>query len=530
MERVDAIIIGAGLNGLTAAARLAGAGLSVLVVERTDCVSGGAAMREIAPGYHVPPIGFSHGYLPPDLIREFDLGRRGLQMVRREGGVSLFENGAYVASAADGGVMRREIARHSRRDADAWPRFVRDMLRQADRLRGLLLRTPNDPAERSLAAVRGLIAQTKSVAEQSPQELYDDVRYWTLSLAEFLGEYFENPDVIAHHAAPALIGRTLGPCDPTSAALLPALWLGGSAGGAPHRMSPKGGLNALGLMLADIVRERGGEIRFDAEVTDVKMVDKKAAAVVLADGEEIGARIILSDLDIKRSFLSLFQWSSLPDGFAEEVAHVRMEGIVARANFALDALPDFENLPDGLPSLAGGVMLGGSIEQMERAHEDWLDNRPPSAPVLDVAIPSLDDPSLAPVGGHVFSVTVQYVPHELHDGVWSPVRRQALMRTVKDMISAQAPDFEKHIVAEELRVPSDIENEAGYTRGDPFLGQMALDQMFFNRPLPGFSAYKSPIENFYLCSASAHPGGFALGAAGANAAREIIGTLKGRRA
>ena len=529
MERADAVIIGAGLNGLTAAARLAGAGLSVLVVERTDRVGGGAAHNELTPGYSVPPVGFTHGYLPPELIREFDLGRHGLQMVRREGGVSLFDDGTYVASYTNTHVMQRELARHSQCDADAWPRFARDMQRQAAFIRENLLQTPNDPATRSLSALRTRFSQTKQVAGMTPEALYDLTKFWSLSLVDLLGDYFENPEVIAHLAAPALIGRALGPNDPTSATLLPPLWLNGSEGGAPWRMSPKGGTAALARVLGDIVKARGGEIRFDSEVTDIKMTNKKATAVILADGEEIEAGLVVSDLDIKRSFLSLFQWAGLPNGFAEEVANVQMEGIVARVNFALDALPDFKGLPDRLPALSGGLTIGGALGEMERAYDDWSEQYPPGRPLLDIAIPTLDDPSLAPPGGHVFAVTVQYVPHELHDGVWSPARREALMQTIKDMISHHAPDFEDRIVGEELRVPADIEDEAGYTRGDPFLGQMSLDQMFFNRPVPGYSAYQSPISNFYVCSASTHPGGLALGAAGANAAQEIIGSLKGRR-
>ncbi len=529
MERVDAVVIGAGLNGLTAAARLGGAGLSVLIVERTGHVGGGAAHDVLAPGYSAPPIGFSHSYIPPELIREFDLAREGLQLIRREGGISLFDEGIHVANYANANVMRRELARHSRQDADAWPRFVRDMKRQAELIRQSLLKAQEDPGEWSIAAFKQMMSRTKSVMQMEPEALYDLTRYWALSLDDFLAGYFENPHIRAHFAAPALIGRALGPSDPTGASLLPAQWMTGDNGGAPWRMSPKGGTQALADCLLKIVRKRGGDIRFNAEVTDIKMVDKKAAGVVLADGEEIDAGIVLSDLDIKRSFLSLFQWSGLPDGFARDVANVRMEGIVARINFALEGLPEITGISKDNPALSGGLIIGGGLEPMDRAYEDWLDERPPTAPLLEIAIPTLDDPSLAPKGGHVFAVSAQYVPTELHDGVWSTARRDTFMQTVRDMIARHAPGFEKHIVAEELRLPSDIEDQAGYTRGDPFLGQMSLDQMFFNRPVPGFSGHESPIKNFYVCSASGHPAGLALGAAGANVAQGILGSLKGRR-
>lgn len=527
MERIDALVIGAGLNGLTAAARLSKAGLRVLVLERNDMIGGSAAHHELAPGYSVPALGYTQGHVPAELIREFDLGRRGVQMIRREGGVSLFEDGSYVASYSDGNSMRRELARHGRRDADAWRRFSRDMLRQAAHLKGALLETPNDPALRSIAAVKDMAARAKTAITMNSEDLHDQIRFWSLSVADLLHDYFESDAIVAHFAAQALRGRAQGPYAPTTASLLPGLWFDGAAnGGAPWRMTPRGGLGVLTGALADIVRENGGDIRLEAEVTDIRIADKKAAGVTLADGEEIDAAIILSDLDMKRSFLSLFQWSGLPDGFVKEVGSIKTEGIVAKVNYALETLPDFANLPAGIPALAGGLRIGGGLDAMERAYEDWVDNTPPAFPLLDIEIPTLDDPTLAPAGGHIMSVSVQYVPHELHDGVWSKPRREALLKTVGDMISAHAPGFRDVVVAQEIKVPSEIEEMAGHTRGDPFLGQMSLDQMFFNRPIPGFGAYQSPIANFYMCSASTHPGGLAIGAAGANAASEVLKTVK----
>ncbi|MEQ9518996.1 MAG: NAD(P)/FAD-dependent oxidoreductase [Parvibaculum sp.] len=529
MKRTDAVIIGAGLNGLVAAARLATAGLNVLVLERSARVGGAHASAELAPGFRSPTIALSNVYFPTELAREFSLASRGLRMVRREGGISLFEDGTYFAGYADEQVMRREIARHSRRDADAWPRFVKDMRFQATHVKALLLETPFDPSQRSVMGVRHMIGRARDVFEKSPQTLYDITRFWSLSLNDLLGQYFESKAVISHIAGSALVGHAIGPDEPTGAALLVPRWFEGDEGGMPWRQTPVGGMQALIDMMSDVARDKGVEIRCDAEVTDIKLVKMKAKSLLLADGEEIEAGFILSDLDAKRSFLNLFEWSSLPKGFVADISHVRMEGAVARANFALKEMPHFTHLPDGIPALSGGLMIGSDVLNMARAHEDWLDHCPPSRPMIEISIPTLEDPSLAPDGGHIFSIAIQFVPHELHDGVWSPARRKALMETIKQMITRHAPNFGECILAEKLRVPADMEDEMGYTRGDLSLGHMSLDQMYFNRPVPGSSAYQSPVKNFFLCSASTHPAGLALGASGANAAAEILRTQRSKR-
>lgn len=529
MKRTDAVVIGAGLNGLVAAARLAQAGVNVLVLERSPRMGGAHASAELAPGFKTPTIALSNAYMPHTLIREFGLPQRGLKMIEREGGISLFEDGTYFAGYADADVMRREIARHSRRDADAWPRFVRDVRKHADHVKSLLLTAPVDPADRSLSGIKRLIAQAKNTYAKSPNELYELTRFWTLSIHDLLRHYFESEALISHLVASVFVGHTLSPNEATSAALLAPRWFDAGQNGMPNRVSPIGGVQSLIDLMVDVARERGVEIRCDAEVTDIRLNKMKAKSILLADGEEIEANIILSDLDAKRSFLNLFQWSSLPKSFVADISHIRMEGSVARANFALKQMPVFTALPDRIPALAGGLLIGGDLQNMERAHEDWLDHCPPTRPMIEISIPTLDDPSLAPDGGHIFSVAAQFVPHELHDGVWSPSRRNALMRTIKTMISRHAPDFANCLVAENLRVPSDMEDELGYTRGDLSLGQMSLDQMYFNRPVPGTSAYQSPVRNFYLCSASTHPAGLAIGASGANAANEILAALGGKR-
>lgn len=531
MGRHDAIVIGAGLNGLVAAAYLARGGLDVLVVDRASAPGGIAAEHEIAPGFRLPRYTLGSGGLPARIAADLDLPRHGLRFIRAEGGVSCFPGGGYHASYRDGVVHRRELARFSRRDADAWTRYRRDMLRAA---RGLapLLGGPAASRRRGLfAGLRARLALADRIAAVAPEDLRDMLRLWTLPVSEYLDGYFESGAVKAHLAAAAMMGGTLGPHSPTSAARLLAPWLaeaGNATGGAPETLMPHGGPAALTGALVAALAAHGGTLRMEAEVTDVTIKDRTVRGVVLADGEEIEAGAVLSGLDVKRSFLSLFQWKDLPEGLVERVGRVRMRGVTAKVNMALDTLPEFPNLPENCPSVGGGLRLTGDMEAMERAFSDWRDRIPPRDPLIDLLIPSLYDATLAPVGKHVVSALVQFVPETLHDGAWTGERRDALGDLVMARLREVSPGIENRILACEILLPDDVENEIGLTGGDLSYGEMTLDQMFLNRPFSGMGGSETPLRNFYLCSPSAHPGPLVMGGAGANAASRVLAS-RGRR-
>ncbi|PKP78558.1 MAG: amine oxidase [Alphaproteobacteria bacterium HGW-Alphaproteobacteria-3] len=528
MERHDAIVIGAGLNGLVAAAYLARAGLSVLVLDRASAPGGIAAEHEIAPGYRLPRFALGSGGLPPRIAAGLDLPRHGLRFIRAEGGVTCFQDGSYHANYRDGVVHRREIARFSRRDADAFTRYRRDMLRAARGLAPLLAGPARNPAKGLFGGLRARLSLADSIAAIAPGDLRDMIRLWTLPASDFLDAYFESDAVKAHLAAAAMMGSTLGPCTPASASRLVLPWLsesGDASGGAPETLMPFGGPAALVDALTSVILASGGRLRMEAEVTDIRIGDRKVQGVVLANGEEIAAGAVLSGLDVKRSFLSLFQWKDLPEGLVERVGRVRMKGVAAKVNIALDATPGFPGLPEGCPSLGGGLRLAGPIPAMERAWADWRERMPPRDPLVEVLIPSLLDPSLAPQGGQVLSALVQYVPEALHEGPWSPERRDALGDLVMARLAGVSPGIERHVVALEVLLPNDVENEIGLTGGDYAYGETTLDQMFANRPFPGMGGAETPLRNFYLCSPSAHPGPLVMGGAGANAASTLLGRL-----
>lgn len=527
MERYDVVVIGGGVNGLAAAARLAQSGFAVLVLERGEQPEAAALAGEIVPGFKAPPFALPGGYLDPNFVCALDLGRHGLRTLRLDGGVSLFGDGRYVASYTDAGVMTREIQRHNKRDASAWTRFARDMQRQARRLEKRILEEQQDPARRSPAVIRKLVQDVRELVQKPAHELHDEARVWLQSMDAFLDGYFRSDHLKAHIASAALPGHAQGPCGQTTAALLPLLWIGERSGGMPARLMPQGGLPALTKAIANALKAAGGDIRFGAEVVDVRMEGRKAAGVVLSDDTEIAARCVLSDLDVKHSYLGLFNWSSLPKRYVEEIGHFRTEGVTAQLDLALSGFPEFPDLPEGCPALAGGLRLPGFLDDMEWGFDDWQDHTPPRRPLIDMSFPSLADPSLAPEGKHLASITLHYVPYELHDGSWSGARRAELVQLVLKKLEAVSPGFIERIEGYRLALPRDIEEQTGHTHGDPFAGQMNLDQLFFNRPVPGFAAYEGPVENFYLCSASAHPGGAGLGIAGYNVAEKLLGSLNG---
>ncbi|HEY4343741.1 MAG TPA: NAD(P)/FAD-dependent oxidoreductase [Parvibaculum sp.] len=531
MERHDAIVIGGGLNGLTAAAYLARAGADVLLVERNAVLGSAAAGYEILPGFRMPRYELGTANLPARIVADLELPKYGLRLLRVDGGVSLLPDGAYHASYRDGVTHRREVARHSLKDADAWTHFRRDMLRAVAHLRATLSEPLQNPARRSLSTFRGLLARADRLAEKPTDELHDLVRFWTLSCADLLDDYFESDALKAHLAAVALAGATVGPFSPTSARFLMQAFMEetvGASGGAPATVIPLGGPQAIADALAASIVANGGGVRAEAEVTDVLIRDGKARGVALANGEEIFASAVLSDLDLKRTFLALFPWKELPKGFVERVGRFRMRGVTAKINIALDRTPDFEGVPPDCPALLGGVRLAGSMERMEKAFDDWRDRIPPRTPVIEALIPSLSDRSLAPQGKHVMSVAVHYVPEALHDGIWTSERKDELGDLVVAQLTERSPSLEERIVALETLVPPDIENEVGLTAGDFEQGEMTLDQMFFNRPMAGLAGYETPIENFYLCSGSAHPGALMPGGAGAGAAA-LVATALGKR-
>ncbi len=527
MKSYDAIVIGAGHNGLVNACYLAKAGLDVIVLERNDYIGGAAVSRELHPGWKYSNCSYVCSLLRPEIVRDLDLPRFGLQVVPYEGSLSFMRNGDYLANYADHDAHRREIARHSPHDAEAYEHYVRDVLRQCRFIKPLLMRTPPDPTSLKPRDIRELIYLGRKFWDLGEAQMYDTLRFWTMSIAEYLDEYFESDIVKATLAGSGIIGTALGPYSPGSAYVLLHHYMGEVDGTIGAWGFSRGGMGSITQAMAGAFSALGGEIRTEAGVERILVENGSTAGVALENGEEVRGGIVVSNLDVKRTFLTCMDPKDLPGDFVDAVKRFKIRGSSGKLNIALDGLPTFRGVPEGCPALTGEKHFSDTMERLERAYDDWKAGTWSKDPYVDLLIPTQIDPTMAPPGKHYMSVFVQYAPPNLANGErWDGSNRDAFAKTVIDQIAEYSPDFEDLIVHVEARTPQDIENEVGLTEGNIFQGELTFDQLLFNRPIPGYAQYRGPVDGLYMCGSSTHPGGGVMGAPGANAAREVLADLK----
>jgi phytoene dehydrogenase-like protein len=522
----DVIVVGAGHNGLVAACYLARAGLNVLVLERNSYIGGAAVSRELYEGFTYSNCSYVCSLLRTEIIRGLDLPRFGLQIIPYEGGCTLMRNGEHLALYDNHDALRREISRHSKRDAEAYERYLRDMLRHCRFIKPLLLREPPDPTSFKPRDIRELLYLGKHFHGLGEERMYDTLRFWTMSCADFLDEYFESEIVKAHLAGSSIIGTALGPRSPGTAYVLLHHYMGNIDGAVGAWGFARGGMGAVTQALAASLEASGGEIRGSSPVERILVRNGRTTGVVLENGEEIRASTVVSNLDVRRTFLETMDTKDLPLEFVEQVRRFKIRGSSGKLNIALDGLPRFPALPQGSPSIRGDMHVTDTLEMMERAYDDWKEGRWSRAPYIDMLIPSQIDPTLAPAGKHYMSVFVQYCPYQLAAGPWDASRRQAFGQTVIDTIAAHSPNFKDLILHAEIRTPWDLEREVGLTEGNIFQGELTFDQLLFNRPIPGYAQYRAPVRGMYMCGSSTHPGGGVMGAPGANAAGAILRDLR----
>ncbi len=435
-------------------------------------------------------------------------------------------NGGHFALYDNHDALRREIARHSRRDAEAYDRFARDMLRHCKFIKPLLLRAPPDPTSFKPRDVGELLHLGRHFSNLGEERMYETLRFWTLSCADLLDEYFESEIVKAHLAGSSIIGTALGPRSPGTAYVLLHHYMGSIDGTVGAWGFARGGMGAITQALAAALAASGGEIRCDAPVERILTRNGRATGVVLEGGEEIPAKLIVSNMDVRRTFLKSMDPAELPPEFVQRVRQFKIRGSSGKLNIALDGLPRFPAIPAGSPCVRGDLHVTDSIDMLERAYDDWKEGRWSQRPYLDMLIPTQIDPTMAPAGKHYMSVFVQYCPYALADGPWTDEKRASFGRTVIDSIAEHSPGFRDLILHAEIRTPYDIEREVGLTEGNIFQGELTFDQLLFNRPVPGYAQYRSPIKGLYMCGSSTHPGGGVMGAPGANAATAILGDLR----
>ena len=521
----DVIVAGAGHNGLVAACYLARAGLRVQVLERLPWVGGAAVSRSLHPEFTYSNCSYVCSLLRPEIMRDLDLPRYGLQVIPYEGGGTLMSNGDHFATYANHDAKRREIARHSQRDAEAYDRFSRDVMRQCRFIKPLLLRTPPDPTSFRPRDLMELVYLGQHFHRLGETGMLDTVRFFTMSAADYLDEYFESEVVKAHLAGSSIIGTALGPRSPGTAYVLLHHYMGDIDDAVGAWGFARGGMGSVTSALKASLLASGGSVRTDAEVAQVLVRAGRAHGVVLANGEQIEADLVVSNLDLKRTFLKTVAPEHLPEDFLEAVRHFKIRGSSGKLNIALDGLPSFPGFPADSPCIRGDLHITETVDEVERAYDDWKAGRWSRKPFVDMLLPSLIDPTMAPPGQHYLSVFVQYAPYRLAEGEWTDQRRQAFGNTVIDAIGEFSPDLRSRILHAEIRTPWDLENEVGLTEGNIFQGELTMDQLLFNRPVPGYAQYRTPIRGLYLCGSGTHPGGGVMGAPGANAARTVLGDL-----
>ena len=524
MKNYDAIIIGAGHNGLTNAAFLAKAGLDVVVLEKNYYIGGATASLELHQDWKYSNCSYVCSLFRPEIYQALDLGRHGLEVVPLQGSVTFKQDGDYLGSYHQPTVWRREVARHSKRDADAAIRFDADLMKWCRLIRGFLLRTPPDPASFKIRDAMEFAYLLKRFYSLSESQIYEFIRFFTMSIAEYLEQYFESDVILAHFSGGSIIGTGLGVYSPGTAYVLLHHAMGDVDGNVGSWGFARGGMGSVSAAIGSAFKSYGGNIRTNAEVQNIIVKGRKATGVMLASGEQIYAKAVVSNLDAKRTFLSLMDANDIPADLVKRAENFKIRGSSGKVNIALDGMPEFPALPKGSPLTLGHMHFTDTLERLERAYDDWKDDRWSQDPYVDMVIPTQYDPTMAPPGKHMMSVFVQYCPVEA-DGGWTDAKRDAFGAAVIDQIADYSPNFKDLILHAEIRTPRELEAEVGLTEGNIFQGELTLDQLMFNRPFPGYAQYRGPVKNMYMCSSSNHPGGGVMGAPGANSAREILRDL-----
>jgi phytoene dehydrogenase-like protein len=520
-QHYDAIVIGGGHNGLVNAAYLAKAGTKVVVLERRHVLGGAAVTEEIFPGFLFSECSYVVSLLRPEIIRELDLPRHGLEILPLDGTFTPMPNGDYLWRVNDHAKTVRELRRHSRVDAEAYEEFSKMMVPMCRFVKPILSMIPPDPTTLNPRDLKQLHFLLQRFRELSSDERYTLVQLMTMSSAGFLDQWFETDVLKATMSASGIIGTFLGIRSPGTAYVLLHHYMGEIDGAFRSWGFSRGGTGAISNAIASAARELGAEIRTKAPVVKILTQNGRACGVVLQSGEEISADIVSSSVDPHLTFEKFLEPKELPADFRESVRRYKFRGSSGKVNLALDALPNFKCLPGPGTHLRGAISISPGTEYMERAYDDAKYGHYSRRPYIDMVIPSLTDPSVAPPGKHVLSCFVQYAPYKLASGTWDD-EREAFGNNVINTIAEYAPNIKDLIIGKQVLTPLDLEREFGLTQGNIFQGELSLEQLFFLRPVAGWAYYRTPIDNLYMCGSSTHPGGGIMGANGRLASQVIL--------
>jgi phytoene dehydrogenase-like protein len=517
----DAIVVGGGHNGLVNGAYLAKAGLRTLILERRHLVGGAAITEELYPGFHFTTFSYALSLLRPDIVQDLNLVEHGFLPIEMPSTFAPMEDGDYLLLGSDEDENMQEIRRHSKHDADAYERYEHDMSRVVQVVRPLLEKPPPNlwgKTPEDAEALADFVSHLKGV---EPKVLHDLVRLLTGSAADFLDDYFESDILKGYIASSGIIGTKVGPMSQGSGLVLLYHLMGEHDGEYGAWGFHKGGNGGFTQVVARAAQAFGAEIRLESPVDTVLTKEGRAVGVALADGTELKADVVVSALDPRRTFLELVDRRELPGDFVEDITRLRFQGTSAKVNFALDSIPIYPALRDQIDQFGGFINVGPSMEYLERAYDDakygWYSSRP----YIDGAIQSVIDPDMAPPGKHVMSSFIQYAPYHLKNGDWDS-EREKFADTVQATLESFFPGFGDLVLHREVVTPLDIERTVGLSEGNIFAGEFLAPQMYFFRPAPGWSQYRTPIDGYYQCGSGTHPGGCVMGAPGKLASQRIL--------
>ena len=520
--KYDAIVIGGGHNGLTCAAYLARARKRVLVLERRHVLGGAAVTEEVFPGFRFSVCSYVVSLLRPEIIRDLDLPGHGMELLPLDGTFTPMPSGDYLWRVNDHEKTRREIARHSRLDAEAYDEYGRAMVEMGRFAKPILAMTPPDPTRLDPRGLLELVAMGRRFRGMRAHDRINQVQLLTMSAVDFLDQWFDTDVLKATMSASGIIGTFLGVRSPGTAYVLLHHYMGEIDGSFRSWGLSRGGTGAVSNAIAGAARRFGAEIRTKSAVAKILTRNGRATGVALENGDELSADVVVSSVDPRLTFEHWLDANELPSDFMEGVRRYKYRGSSGKVNLALDALPNFTSLPGAGPHLRGAISISPGVDYMERAYDDAKHGRFSRRPYIDIVIPSLTDTSLAPPGKHVMSCFVQYAPYDLREGDWDS-QREAFGDTVIDTIAEHAPNIRDIILHRQVLTPLDIEREFGLSEGNIFQGELTLEQLFFLRPVPGWAQYSTPIKSLYMCGSATHPGGGIMGAPGKNAAEKILG-------
>jgi len=510
---------------LVNAAYLARAGKRVLVCERRHVLGGAAVTEEVFPGFKFSVASYVVSLLRPEIIRELDLPRQGMEILPLDGTFTPMPNGDYLWRVNDHAKTRLEIARHSKIDAEAYDDYGRAMVEMGRFVKPILSMTAPDPTSLAVKGLRDLLSIARRFQKLPIDDKYNQLQLMMMSAADFLDQWFETDVLKATMSASGIIGTFLGVRSPGTAYVLLHHYMGEIDGAFRSWGLVRGGTGSISNAIANAAREAGAEIRTEVPIAKIIVENGQARGVALENGDEVRAHVVASSVDPRLTFMKMVGSEHLPSDFVEDVRRYKFRGSSGKVNLALDALPTFKSLPGEGPHLRGAISISPSVEYMERAYDDAKYGRYSRRPYIDIVIPSLTDPSVAPPGKHVMSCFVQYAPYHLKEGTWDE-KRDEFGDTVIDTLSDHAPNLRNIILHRQVLTPLDIERKFGLSEGNIFQGELSLEQLFFLRPVPGWAQYRTPIRNLYMCGAATHPGGGIMGASGRNAAQKILNEWK----